>query len=163
MSTLGKRLREARENKGLMQHQLAKLIGAKSAGVISNWENGLNKPDVDKIVLLCKVLEVSPSFLLDISQNDAFICSPAEKNFIECFRSLDIYGKRAVELILTNECERVSSMNSEDQPYRIVARGDASQAEQLSEEQNLAGLELLFNEQFGDNSNGADKEKSDQK
>ena len=54
MSTLGKRLREARENKGLMQHQLAKLIGAKSAGVISNWENGLNKPDV----AICKLEQV---------------------------------------------------------------------------------------------------------
>lgn len=163
MSTLGKRLREARENKGLMQHQLAKLIGAKSAGVISNWENGLNKPDVDKIALLCKVLEVSPSFLLDISQDDAFICSPAEQNFIECVRSLDCYGKRAVELILMNECERVSAINNEDRPYRIVARGDAGQAQQLSQAENLASLEMLFNEQFGEDSDGADKEKSDQK
>ena len=47
MATLGKRIREARENKGLLQTQLAKMIGARSAGVISNWETDLHKPDID--------------------------------------------------------------------------------------------------------------------
>ena len=53
MATLGKRIREARENKGLLLTQLAKMIGARSAGVISNWENDLNKPDIDKIIAVC--------------------------------------------------------------------------------------------------------------
>ena len=58
MATLGKRIREARENKGLLQTQLAKMIGARSAGVISNWENDLTKPDIDKIIAMCKAIDV---------------------------------------------------------------------------------------------------------
>lgn len=52
MSTLGERIRFAREQKGLLQSELAKLINVKSSGVISNWEKDLNKPDAEKIVRL---------------------------------------------------------------------------------------------------------------
>lgn len=65
MDTLGKRIKKARENAGLMQSQLASDIGVKSAGVISNWETDKSKPDADKIVSLCSALGVSCSYLLD--------------------------------------------------------------------------------------------------
>lgn len=65
MSTMGERIRTAREKKGIFQSQLATLIGVKSAGVISNWEKDLNKPDAEKIVRLCQALDVSASYLLD--------------------------------------------------------------------------------------------------
>ena len=79
MATLGKRIREARENKGLLQTQLAKMIGARSAGVISNWENDLNKPDIDKIIAMCKAMDVSISVLVGYSAEDEFVCSPSEQ------------------------------------------------------------------------------------
>ncbi len=68
MSTLGERIRFAREQKGILQNELAKLIGIKSSAVISNWEKDINKPDAEKIVRLCDVLDVSVSFLLIIME-----------------------------------------------------------------------------------------------
>ena len=60
MSTLGERIKTARESKGYLQSDLAKLIGVKSSGVISNWEKDLNKPDAEKIVKICEVLRPAP-------------------------------------------------------------------------------------------------------
>ena len=50
-------IRDARLKKGISQKELANLIG-KSKNVISNWENGRNKPDADQIELLCSILNI---------------------------------------------------------------------------------------------------------
>lgn len=65
MSSIGHRLKESRERKGLLQSELAKLIGVKSAGVTSNWGQDINKPNADKMVEICQALDISLSFLLD--------------------------------------------------------------------------------------------------
>ena len=49
---------------GLYQGQLGMALGV-SGAVISNWEKGLNKPDADKLVRLCEVLNVPIAYLLD--------------------------------------------------------------------------------------------------
>lgn len=63
MSQLGDNLKNARKKKQLTQRQLADLIGAKHNS-ISNWENGVNKPDPDTIGQLCGVLGISANELL---------------------------------------------------------------------------------------------------
>lgn len=65
MSTMGERIKASREVKGLLQSQLANLIGVKSANVISNWEQNVSRPDANKMVKLCEVLDISLSYLLD--------------------------------------------------------------------------------------------------
>ena len=86
MSTLGERIKYARESKGYLQSQLAKLIGVKSGGVISNWEQDLNKPDAEKIVRLCNILDVSASFLLDYYGKSTFEFSAEEEDMIKKYR-----------------------------------------------------------------------------
>ena len=65
MSTLGSRIKESRESKKMLQSDLAVAVGVKSSAVISNWEKDINKPDADKIVKLCSILDVTASYLLD--------------------------------------------------------------------------------------------------
>ena len=62
---IGSRIRKYREERGLSQKQLAELIGVKNNRV-SNWEQGLNRPDADILAALCRALQVSPSELLDV-------------------------------------------------------------------------------------------------
>ena len=62
----GQRLREVREMRGLTQSKLAELCDIKSPAVLSYWESGRNKPDTDKLVVLCHALSVSPNYLLGI-------------------------------------------------------------------------------------------------
>lgn len=63
MSVLGDNIKKYRDLKGLTQKQLADAIG-KSKNVISNWENGLNKPDADMIELLLNILDIDANTLL---------------------------------------------------------------------------------------------------
>lgn len=107
MSTLGMRIKSAREKKGYMQNELANIIGVKSAGVISNWENDLNKPDAEKLVRLCNALDVSASYLLDYygkTSLDNLVDS--EKFIINSYRKLDDIDKakitERIETLLEN-------------------------------------------------------------
>lgn len=124
MSTLGERIRNAREEKGLLQSQLAKLIGVRSSGVISNWEKDINKPDADRIVKLCNVLGVSASYLLDYYGKTSFEVTQKEKEIVEKYRSLDESGQAAIDWQLEHETARVAALRefqSKQIPRRIFA------------------------------------------
>ena len=104
--SLGQRIKQSREQHGYQQKDLAKKVGVRSAGVISNWERDLNKPDADKIVQLCKVLEISSADLLDCHIDEAFVCTSKEKTMIHQFRHLDSIGQEAILALLTIESQR---------------------------------------------------------
>lgn len=112
MSTLGERIKYARETKGFLQSDLAKLIGVKSSGVISNWEKNLNKPDAEKIVKLCDVLDISASFLLNYYGKEAFEVNPHEQEHIKKYRDLDLFGRQTVDIVLDRESTRVKEFNN---------------------------------------------------
>lgn len=110
MSSLGERIRYARDQKGYLQSELANLIGVKSAGVISNWEKDLNKPDAEKIVLLCNVLDVSASFLLDYYGKSTLELTFLEEEHIKKYRSLDSFGQETVDMVLERETTRTQQL-----------------------------------------------------
>ena len=62
---IGKRISLYRKQNKMSQKQLADKIGVSNSRV-SNWEHGLNRPDVDLLAGICIALNVSPSELLDI-------------------------------------------------------------------------------------------------
>ncbi len=62
---IGARIRKYREEKGLTQKQLADMISVSNARV-SNWEQGINRPDADILADICRALNVSPSELLNV-------------------------------------------------------------------------------------------------
>lgn len=62
-NNIGKRLKYAREKKGLQQKFVAQKLGVVSA-TLSRIEAGLHEPDSEKIKLLCELYEVSPQWVL---------------------------------------------------------------------------------------------------
>lgn len=62
---IGNRIRKYREESNMTQKQLAERIGVSNSRV-SNWEQGLNRPDADILAAVCVALDVSPSLLLGI-------------------------------------------------------------------------------------------------
>ena len=96
MSTIGSRLKESREKKGLLQSELAKMIGVKSSGVISNWEQDINKPNADKMIELCQVLGISLSYLLDYygEEKTPLYSSEASRLADAYDNKLDCWGDR---------------------------------------------------------------------
>lgn len=63
MTSIGKKIKEARSIKEMTQQELADLLHV-SRSAISNWESERNYPDLDTIVLLSDILEVSLDKLL---------------------------------------------------------------------------------------------------
>jgi len=57
------RLKELREEKGLSQIQLAKILGVRNTA-ISNWEVGIRQLDIDTIVKLCDIFDVTTDYFL---------------------------------------------------------------------------------------------------
>ena len=82
---IGSRIRKYREERSLSQKQLAELIGVKNNRV-SNWEQGLNRPDADILAALCRVLQVSPSELLDVRLVDDEL-NAQERKVIMAYRA----------------------------------------------------------------------------
>ncbi|MDR1159025.1 MAG: helix-turn-helix domain-containing protein [Syntrophomonadaceae bacterium] len=106
MSTMGQRIKKAREATGLLQTQLADAIDVKSAGVISNWEKDINKPNAERLISLCKVLNIELSYLLDYYGPEELPVSPQERTHLEKYRVLDEHGQGTVDVILDREYER---------------------------------------------------------
>ena len=81
----GARIRKFREDRGYSQKELAELIGVSNSR-ISNWEQGVNRPDADILVDLCKTLNVSPSELLDVHLKDDEL-NDMERKVINAYRA----------------------------------------------------------------------------
>ncbi len=94
---IGSRIAKYRKMKNLSQRELASLIGVSNTR-ISNWEQGTHRPDVDILADICKVLEVSPSELLDIRLSTDEL-TKHERNLILAYRSHKDLQK-AVDLLL---------------------------------------------------------------
>lgn len=62
--SLNEELKKARKTKGLTQSQAAVALGIKNT-TISNWESGVSRPDVDTLVSLCRLYDVTPNNLLE--------------------------------------------------------------------------------------------------
>ena len=67
---IGSKIRRLREAKKLSQKEFARLIGVSNSRV-SNWEMGINRPDVDILSTICDVLEVSADALLDLHTSES--------------------------------------------------------------------------------------------
>ena len=81
---IGSRIRRFREDKGMSQKQLADLLHVSNSRV-SNWEQGINRPDADILADICKALNVSPSELLNVHLT-ADELSEEERRVINAYR-----------------------------------------------------------------------------
>ena len=60
---VGRRFKEARENLGMTQHQLARMLG-KGSNYIATIERGASFPEYDNLVRLLNILKASPDVIL---------------------------------------------------------------------------------------------------
>ena len=63
MAHLGELIAELRQDKGLTQKELGDILCV-SSGTISNYENGVHLPDVDKVIALANYFHVTTDYLL---------------------------------------------------------------------------------------------------
>lgn len=63
MATLGEMLAELRELRNLTQRELAAVLNV-SVGTISNYENGVHFPDIDRLCTIADYFHVTTDYLL---------------------------------------------------------------------------------------------------
>ena len=134
--SFGEKIKDARKSKNLTQKQLAEKIGAKHNSV-SDWENDKNRPDAATIEILCKVLNITPNYLLDTSPGEY---TPAEKNLIEKYRFISEYspeGAATVGYILNREYQI-----AQDRKMQIFSMPSLPAEDLAAIEQALQKLEL---------------------
>lgn len=94
---IGNRIRMYRKESGLTQEQLADKINVTKSRV-SNWEQGINRPDADILADICRALNVSPSSLLDVRLS-ADDLSDRERKVIQAYRN-KTEVQQAVDILL---------------------------------------------------------------
>ena len=138
--SFGTKLKESREEKGYKQNQFADMLGI-TATRLNYWEKDKREPDVAMIKKISALLDVSSDWLIGNEQNADIdvILSSAEKDHIKKYRSLDEYGKQAVNSILGIEYSRCSAPPT-DEPNIIhlpksVLKASAGTGNWLDEQQ----------------------------
>ena len=94
---IGSRIRKYREENNLSQKQLAEKIGVSNSRV-SNWEQGLNRPDADILAAICVTLDVSPSLLLGIQVTGDEL-TEQERKVLKAYREKEDV-RQAVHILL---------------------------------------------------------------
>jgi len=97
MSTFGKKLREAREAKGLSQQELAKSIGSIHT-VIGRYERDEMKPSIDVVKRLAEELGTTVGYLIDEAKEANLLKDPA---MLMRFQEIDLLNDRDKECVFT--------------------------------------------------------------
>ncbi len=122
-------LKEGRIQKGWKQSDVEEMTGIKK-NTLSNYENGVSEPDIDTFAKLCSLYDLDCACLLEeaygLSKED-FVLKDSEKQIITKYRSLDGYGKKAVDTTLDHEIVRVQSLlphfTNRDEAYDYLMQG----------------------------------------
>ncbi len=111
--TFGNRLKQAREEKGYNQKQFAEKLEITPTR-LNYWEKDKREPDVALIKKIASLLDVSSDWLIgnEIKQIE-FVLTDSEKQHIQKYRTLDRYGKKAVDDLLENEYARCTEVINE--------------------------------------------------
>lgn len=118
---IGKRIKEARESKGLTQNELGELVGV-TGSAITNYEKETSHPKEPVMYKLLEALKVDANYLfqdvvnIPVSQNSF---TPAEIEHIKKYRTLDPFGQETVNYILNREAARSAEILQKD--ARITA------------------------------------------
>ena len=103
-------LRTLRVGSQMTQKDLGEALGV-SVVTIRNWEQGNKNPSMSAIVSIADTFNVSADYLLGVRPekmplHGGVSLSAKEACLIEEYRSLDSYGKKAVEMICSLEKQR---------------------------------------------------------
>ena len=123
-TSFASRLRQAREQAGFTQQDLAKKLGV-TKNAISNYENGVSSPKWEILVEIFDILHVDPNFLYqdDFSSElaEAHVLTPQQSALLAAFDQLNEEGQtKAVEyvedLVLTGRYKKcpASGLDAKD-------------------------------------------------
>lgn len=143
---LGNRIKERRTELGLTQAQISKATGIKST-TISNYENNISSPSDENIYKLMEVLKCDANYLFEWEEVEDVKLSLHEKKHIKKYRTLDAYGKQAIDGLLEVEYTRCTLQPEEEKIPTIsikhsVYKVSAGRGFDLSDEDEWVEIEI---------------------
>lgn len=119
--SFGQKLRQLRARNRLTQQELSELMDV-SVVAVQSWEGDRKRPGMEALIGLSRVLQVSIDELVGTgAQTGGTTLSSPEWTLITGYRSLDEFGKRAVESICSIELERMNAKNVRKTTSKIVS------------------------------------------
>lgn len=97
----GRRLRQARESKGLTLKELAARTNTLTVQRISNYEQGLRYMDPDVAHQLPRALGVRACWLMCVDDEDTFTTD--ERDLVEKYRHTDRRGRDTIQQVATSQ------------------------------------------------------------
>lgn len=114
---MGKKILERRKKLAITQQQLSDITGIKTT-TISHYENGITYPNEENLMLLMKALRCDANYLFGwITEN--FVLTENEKKSVKRYRTLDEYGKEAIDDLLSTEYRRCKEIRQLQKPEII--------------------------------------------
>lgn len=146
------RIKSLRLQKSITQKQLADEIGV-SVVSVQGWENGSKTPSLKAAVGIAGYFEVSCDYLFGAKNShipDLVLYSQSEKRLLDCYRSLDSFGRKTVDMVCRIERDRVEStgdihviMNETGKVHRLIPRFYTPSAAGLSSPSDGDDYELV--------------------
>ncbi|MCL2198284.1 MAG: LexA family transcriptional regulator [Defluviitaleaceae bacterium] len=117
---IAERLRILRKEKNMSKRDLVSKLPL-NYSTYANYESGFREPNSEVLQLLARHYNVSLDYLLGVSENrkkadEIAILNEEENNHIKKYRQLDTHGREVVDLVLNKEVERVSFLNTRNEP-----------------------------------------------
>jgi transcriptional regulator with XRE-family HTH domain len=93
--SIAKNIRVYRELANMTQKDLAEKLGVTKAAV-NNWENGANSVDIETLMEICKLFNITPSIIADVPEDEAVL---AHKYYM-AYQQAPEDIKQAVDILL---------------------------------------------------------------
>lgn len=106
---IAKILKQLRIDSGLTQKEAAEAIGRKQQ-TLASWETGQSQPDANTLFILCRKYGTTVDSAFGFEGNAPIVQS--EMAILKKYRSLDDYGKEAINAILDIEYHRCEDSSS---------------------------------------------------
>ncbi len=109
LAHIGELIAELRQDNGMTQRQLGEILSVTS-GTISNYENGVHLPDIEKVIILADYFHVTADYLLgrtsssvspEMLQNQ-IINGKTLADLIDAFTKLPSNRQQALGLIISD-------------------------------------------------------------
>ena len=144
--SFGERLKQAREEKGYNQRQFAERLGI-TPSRLNYWEKDKREPDVAIIKQIAQVLDISSDWLIgnNVVPIDVELTA-VEKITINKYRTLDKYGKKAVDDLLETEYLRCTEVTDEPKVITLPMaelKASAGTGQWLGEDEYTEWVDVL--------------------
>lgn len=115
----GKNLKNARIKNNIKQSELGQILGV-AGNTISNWEKGVSRPDLDTLVKISSILNVSPNAFLDI--DDEKTLSFEETELLNSYSRLNLTGREKLNEYLHDILSIDRYLKSDNEPEIEIQR-----------------------------------------